>query len=55
MPGGIVLPNPTQRFCLDLRREDTNWLRSSKVRKYMKDFTVRVKVDLKEDLKLCSR
>ena len=53
--GGVFLPNPNSRFCLDLRDKEINWCRSTKMRKHLPDFFVSVKVALKDDLLAASR
>jgi hypothetical protein len=52
VPGGafIVMPNPVDRYCIDLRdtpdRPRMNWFRSRKIQKHARDFTLVAKTDL---------
>jgi hypothetical protein len=63
LPWGTVaiLPNPVNRFCIDLREQrgkdnsPTKWMRSKKFRKYIGDFDIVVKTDLRSDLALAKR
>lgn len=51
--GVTFLPNPNQRFCLDLRK-DIDWFRNKKVKRYLSDFHLSVKPCRKEDLQQAS-
>jgi hypothetical protein len=47
----VILPNPVDRFCLDLRhRPPQNWFRNRKFQKHARDFILVVKTDLRSDL-----
>ena len=49
------LPNPLNRFCLDLRGDRINWFRSRKMRSVLSQFSLVIKRDLREDLMMASR
>jgi hypothetical protein len=49
------LPNPHNRFCLDLRGSHINWFRSRKMRRVLSQFSLVIKRDLREDLLMASR
>jgi len=53
--GVTYLPNPQNRFCLDLRGERINWFRSRKMRQALPQFSLVIKRELKEDLMIASR
>jgi hypothetical protein len=48
--GGVFLPNPQRRFCLDLRSRSQNWFRNKKVRRHAGDFELSVKTSFKTEL-----
>lgn len=44
------LPNPSQRFCLDLRKQNIQWFRNRSMKQALPDFTLVISHDLKEAL-----
>jgi len=55
MGRGTFLPNPKQRFCLDLRKPSLKFLSSKAVRRVIGEFDLVVKTSLKNDLAIARR
>ncbi len=49
------LPNPSSRFCLDLRKSNISWFRNKQMRKHLPEFTIEVTHDLKEGLEIAEK
>lgn len=54
MEGQLILPNPSQTFCLDLRK-DINWFKNSKVRRFASQFKLVIKTNILENLEEARR
>ena len=48
------LPNPSKRFCLDMRNPDINFLNGKKMKRFLREFELSVSFDIAEDLRRCA-